>query len=91
MKELSFKVGFANPCICYNPETQVRVFRHGDDFACEGEREKVQDFQKALSERFLAKHGATLGWGLGDEKEVSILNRLVGLTGSSGSDNEARI
>ena len=50
---------------------------HGDDFTFEGPREALKKVAEDLRKVWLIKVRATLGPEPGDDKEVSILNRIV--------------
>ena len=50
---------------------------HGDDFTFEGEPSSLQEVAKALAKGWLVKVSGALGPDPEDDKEISILNRIV--------------
>ena len=75
--ELGFKAGEASPCCFYRESGDVSCVVHGDDFTMEGPPEALKQITVALQKVWLVKVRATLGPEAGDDKEVSILNRIV--------------
>jgi hypothetical protein len=76
---MGFKVGLFSPCLCYNPATKVRFFRHGDDFVVLGSRAAVKNYAEELGKYLIVKVRGVLGprKDLGDVQEIVILNRIV--------------
>ena len=54
-------------------------WRHGDDMVFIGERSIVNRTWDVLSKNLLMKKRAVLGFGPGDDKHISLLNRLITL------------
>ena len=75
--ELGFKAGEASPCCFYREIDDVSCVVHGDDFKFEGPPEALKGVTAALQKVWLVKVRATLGPEPTDDKEVSILNRVV--------------
>ncbi len=77
LEEIGFVAGVASPCCFYRAEDDVCCVVHGDDFTFEGPQEALEGVTKALQKVWLVKVRATLGPEPKDDKEVSILNRVV--------------
>jgi len=74
---LGFVAGIGSPC-CFVRETDgVACVVHGDDFTFEGPPEALRKVAEDLKKVWIIKVRATLGPEAGDDKEVSILNRIV--------------
>ena len=43
------------------------------------EQDKNQELEEKLKERMLIKRRAELGWSSGDDRQISLLNRLIEL------------
>ena len=80
---LGFKLGEASPCCFYRKEDDVCCVVHGDDFAFEGPPKALEEVTASLKEVWLIKVRATLGPEATDDKEVSILNRIIRWTEDS--------
>ena len=78
-ESMGCKVGLFSPCLCYNPATKVRSFRHGDDFVVLGSRAGVKNYSDELGKHLIVKVRGTLGprRDLGDVQEIVVLNRIV--------------
>ena len=74
---LGFSSGEASPCCFYREADDVSCVVHGDDFTFEGPPEALLEIAEALKKVWLVKVRATLGPEPKDDKEVSILNRIV--------------
>jgi hypothetical protein len=74
---LGFKCGEASPCCFHREEDDVSCVVHGDDFTFEGPPEALKMVAAALQKVWLVKIRAVLGPEASDDKEVSILNRVV--------------
>ena len=59
-------------------------WRHGDDMVFIGERSIVNRTWDVLSKNLLMKKRAVLGFGPGDDKHISLLNRLITLEFAGG-------
>ena len=69
--------GAASPCCFYRASDDVACVVHGDDFTFEGEPSSLQEVATALAKVWLVKVRGTLVPDSGDDKEISILNRIV--------------
>ena len=74
---LGFKAGEGSPCCFYRKRDDVACVVHGDDFTIEGPSESLKEIADAMTKFWLIKVRAVLGPELTDDKEVSILNRIV--------------
>ena len=77
LKDLGFTPGRESPCCFHRSSDGTSVVVHGDDFVFEGYSDAFHEIVKKLSQRWIIKVRATLGLEDGDDKEVSILNRIV--------------
>ena len=75
--ELGFRSGEASPCCFHRASDDISCVMHGDDFTFEGPPEGLRKVAEALEQFWLIKIRATLGPEEQDDKEVSILNRIV--------------
>ena len=89
LKELGFTQGVFSPCLFFNPKTQLAVFVHGDDFVVKGGRGAVRQCAKELNDHLIVKVRATLGPLEGDDKAVTILNRIVSWVDGTSTTKEA--
>ena len=72
-----FERGKASPVVFKHTGEDVSCVVHGDDFTFEGPPEALKGVTAALQKVWLVKVRATLGPEPTDDKEVSILNRVV--------------
>ena len=77
LEHIGFKTGVASPCCFYREQDDVSCVVHGDDFTFEGSPEALLGISEALKKVWLVKVRAMLGPEPGDDKEISILNRIV--------------
>ena len=75
--KLGFRCGEASTCCFYREADDVSCVVHGDDFTFEGPPECLLEVAEALKKVWLVKVRAMLGPEANDDKEVSILNRVV--------------
>ena len=80
---MGFCPGEASPCCFYRKSDDVCCVVHGDDFTFEGPPDALKEVTAALQKVWLVKVRATLGPEEKDDKEVSILNRVIRWTHSS--------
>ena len=66
-------------------------FVHGDDFIITGDSMQLSWIESRLNEGLILKRRAILGPDDGDDKTVTILNRLVTWVCLSGSRNQIEI
>ena len=74
---LGFVAGKASPCCFHRSSDDVSVVVHSDDFVFEGPSGGFDKLIKDLRQHWVIKVRAVLGPELRDDKEVSILNRVV--------------
>ena len=79
LKAAGYKQGIANPCLFWNPSTQVAIMVHGDDFVAVGEPEDLKETEKVLNDKYQIKV-ETLGSGEKDAKEIRVLNKVIRYT-----------
>ena len=89
LKQMGYTQGVFSTCLFYNPTTKLSVFVHGDDFVVSGQRALVQQFAKDLNEHLIVKVRATLGPLPGDDKHVTMLNRIITWCDRTPSSREA--
>ena len=75
--KIGFKVGRASPCCFRHVERNLSLSVHGDDFVFEGNDFQLRWVAEELKRVWLVKARAVMGPEAGDDKEVSILNRVV--------------
>ena len=74
---LGFDIGLSSPCL-YKHQTEAAIgWRHGDDLAFAGEPKFLEEIYVGLSKDMVLKKRALLGFERGDDKHITILNRLV--------------
>ena len=74
---LGFTAGRASPCCFHRDSDGVSCVVHGDDFTFEGEADALLGIPEALRNFWLIKVRGILGPDKTDDKEISILNRVV--------------
>ena len=77
MVEAGFLVGRGNVCTFYHPGREIRIVVHGDDFTVTGTPRGLEYVKKVLSERYPVKVRSVMGPGPDDDKEATILNRII--------------
>ena len=85
---LGFEVGDASACVFFHKARDIRCSVHGDDFTTVGEKRHLDWFKAELEKLYELKEAARLGPGLDDDKEVTILNRVIRWT-AQGLEYEA--
>ena len=79
LKAAGFKQGVANPCLFWNPATDVAIMVHGDDFVGVGSPEDLKATREVLNDKYKIKV-ETLGGGTEDTKEIRVLNKVLRYT-----------
>ena len=80
MKIWGFRQGRYNPCLFHHEKWRLVTLVHGDDFVSVGEMAGMQEFRKALENRFKMKT-QLVGSGGGEEvTEARVLNRIIRVT-----------
>ena len=69
--------GKASPCCFRREKDGVSIVVHGDDFVFEGPAESFPGIVESFKKCWIVKVRAILGPDAADDKEVSILNRIV--------------
>ena len=88
VKTLGFEVGDASACVFYHKAKDLRCSVHGDDFTTVGEKRHLDWFRRELEKLYELKEAARLGPGDADDKETTVLNRVVRWT-AAGLEYEA--
>ena len=86
-RELGFTQGRASPCLFYHRERGLVTSVHGDDFTTAGTKKQLDWFEKSLAAIYELTRGGRLGPGEKDDKEATVLNRVVRWT-SEGLEYE---
>ena len=89
--ELGFKIGVWMPAIVYHSSRDIAGFVHGDDFIMVSEGANLAWLEMRLEDKLILKRRALLGPDDGDDKTVTILNRLVTWVVLPGSRNQIEI
>ena len=74
---MGFTRGEACPCIFSHREWEVNVTVHGDDFTAAGPKWGLDRYEAAMRSRYQLEVKARLGPDAEDDKEVTVLNRVV--------------
>jgi len=74
---MGFRQGVASPCVFHHPELNLVCAVHGDDFTVRGPKRSLDEFIKAMERLYEFKIGGRLGPSDKDDKEGTILNRVV--------------
>ena len=77
---IGFLQGTSAPSVFFHPITHLRIVVHGDDLTCLGEDEHLQELERHLTSWYEIKVRGELGLTPGDDQEVTILNRMVGVS-----------
>ena len=88
LRELGFTQGRASPCLFYHRERGLVTSVHGDDFTTAGTKKQLDWFEKSLEAVYELTRGGRLGPGAKDDKEATVLNRVVRWT-SAGLEYKA--
>jgi len=74
---IGFAKGIAAPTVFYWEERGVRCVAHGGDFTFSGKQSDLLYIKSKMEESYELKMRAMLGDDFGDDKEITILNRLI--------------
>ena len=77
LEEVGFKRGLATPVSCYHEEKDVNLVVHGDDFTFTGDDASLRWVEDMMSQWYEVKVRARLGPGDQDDKEATLLGRIV--------------
>ena len=87
LKKLGFVKGIASPCNFSQPERNLKLTVHGDDFLIAGSREDCLWLRKSMEQKYELNFDM-LGWESDCKKEIRILNRVIRWT-SDGIEYES--
>ena len=76
MLSIGYLQGKSNPCLFYNPSSEVACLVHGDDFLAAGEESALKQFKEQLAEEWKIKH-THIGEAEHLGKHMRVLNRIV--------------
>ena len=74
---MGFVQGSASACVFRHPLRHIAVSVHGDDFTASGSCVNLDWFEAEMRARYELTVGGRLGPGPQDDKEATILNRVV--------------
>ena len=83
-----FLQGKASACVFVHPVRKIAVSVHGDDFTVTGPKRQLDWFQQMMQGQYELTVGGRLGPGPSDDKEATVLNRVIRWT-ESGVEYEA--
>ena len=86
--DMGFSQGSASPCVFHHRARGIIISVHGDDFIAAGPKVELDWFENEMKARYELTVGGRLGPGPADDKEASVLNRIVRWT-ESGFEYEA--
>ena len=72
-----FLQGKASACVFMHPQRHIAVSVHGDDFTATGPKDELDWFQATLESHYELTVGGRLGPGAHDDKEATVLNRVI--------------
>ena len=76
LQQLGFERGIASPCLFWHAEKRLKTLVHGDDCVTAGPKDSLLWMKKQLERKFEIKT-KILGPGPGEEKSITILNRIL--------------
>ena len=85
---IGFTQGKASPCVFYHKEKGIRTFVHGDDYVSSAMPIQLEWLNRQLERRYQIKT-PWLGPGDDHQREIEILNRIVGWDSLRGITFEA--
>ena len=88
VSDLGFEVGDASACVFYHAARELRCSVHGDDLTTVGSKTNLDWFRSELEKLYELKEAHRLGPGVADDKEATVLNRVVRWT-KDGLEYEA--
>ena len=88
VSDLGFEVGDASACVFYHAARELRCSVHGDDLTTVGSKTNLDWFRSELEKLYELKEAHRLGPGEADDKEATVLNRVVRWT-QDGLEYEA--
>ena len=88
LMSIGFTQGKASPCVFHHQTRRIRTFVHGDDYVSTAMPEQLRWMQRKLWEKYQIKT-QWLGPGSEHQREVKILNRIIGWHDQKGISFEA--
>ena len=76
MLSIGYLQGKSNPCVFYNPSSEVACLVHGDDFLAVGEELALKQFKEHLAKDWKVKH-THIGEAEHLGKHMRVLNRII--------------
>ena len=67
----------ASPCIFVHPERGIACSVHSDNFTSTGEKRHLDWLEAKFGSKYELRRGGSLGPGIDDAKELTVLNRLL--------------
>ncbi len=89
MVQAGFTMAIASGCLFYHPGKDLRVVVYGDDFTAVGSCSDIDWFEATLEAKYAITRRGRLGSGSTDEKEMTLLNRVVRWVDGTGLEVEA--
>ena len=77
LQSAKFVRGVATPVSFYNKDRDISLVVHGDDFTFVGEASSLDWIEKLMKQWFEVKVRARLGPDIGDDKEATLLGRII--------------
>ena len=77
VNDLGFEVGDASAYFQHRLERELRSSVHGGDLTTVGSKENLKRFNEELKKIYELKELHRIGLGLADDKEATVLNRVV--------------
>eukprot|EP00971_Amphidinium_carterae_P351355 6492072-Amphidinium_carterae.1 len=75
--------GSGYPCCFSCPQTHIMLVYHGDDIVVVGPLDSVLVVEAKIAERFSLVRKALLGHGTKDDRQATLLNRLIHIEGDT--------
>ena len=76
MKSWEFRRGKRSAALFHNPNQDVRMAVHGNDFVCLSDNDGLKHIDCLLKSKYTAKDMGTLGFEDSDVKSLLLLNRV---------------
>ena len=77
MIEAGFIQGLASPCVFHHPTCNIACSVQGDDFTAAGPKPELDCFEAILKKTYELTVGGRLGRGPDDDKETTVLGRVI--------------
>ncbi len=89
LQGIGFQRGLASGCLFYHPEKDLRVVVYGDDFSAVGSCRELNWLEETMEKKYAITKRGRLGPAREDQKELTLLNRVVRWVDNVGLDIEA--